>query len=115
MNDNAKAWVAALRSGEYEQTFGVLGNGSAHCCLGVACELAVKAGLITSELDETGGCMIYKGRSGSLPQEVRSMFGIKGEMGSYAGSTLARQNDSGKTFAEIADIIESEPEGLFVK
>lgn len=30
-----KAWVAALRSGQYEQTQGVLCDGKGYCCLGV--------------------------------------------------------------------------------
>jgi hypothetical protein len=34
-------WLAALRSGEYEQTTGILRNTTpAYCCLGVLCEVA---------------------------------------------------------------------------
>ena len=39
LNDNAKKWVAALRSGKYEQAKGWLREGDKFCCLGVACDL----------------------------------------------------------------------------
>ena len=39
-------WVAALRSGEYKQGTGVLrSEANEFCCLGVLCDLAVKAGV----------------------------------------------------------------------
>jgi hypothetical protein len=47
-----KMWVAALRSGKYEQADGTLhevdrddGEKHRYCCLGVACEVAREAGL----------------------------------------------------------------------
>ena len=46
MNSEIKAtWVAALRSGEYEQGSSRLRNGNHFCCLGVLCDIAVKAGI----------------------------------------------------------------------
>jgi hypothetical protein len=48
--DIARTWADALESGEYDQTKRVLcrvdkdGNRS-YCCLGVLCELAIKAGV----------------------------------------------------------------------
>ncbi len=37
-------------------------------------------------------------------------------MNPYAGNnSLSAENDKGKSFLEIAEIIESEPEGLFVQ
>ena len=58
-----RALVAALRSGDYAQTVGVLhrpdlpsrvvGLGG-HCCLGVACEVAIKGGApVLQYVDET--------------------------------------------------------------
>jgi hypothetical protein len=35
--DFKEKWVAALRSGEYQQAHGTLFNGTGYCCLGVAC------------------------------------------------------------------------------
>ena len=39
MNDNAKKWVKALRSGDYKQGHGRLRTDDTFCCLGVACDL----------------------------------------------------------------------------
>lgn len=40
INDEAMdAWITALRSGDFKQTFGMLGNERGHCCLGVYCEI----------------------------------------------------------------------------
>src|SRR5689334_11788613 len=62
MNKEVKdQWVAALRSGEYEQGKGTLQEDGKFCCLGVLCELAVKAGVTTSEPREGGSTVIYGG------------------------------------------------------
>lgn len=46
MNSAIKAqWLAALRSGEYEQGQHKLRDGNAMCCLGVLCDIAAKAGI----------------------------------------------------------------------
>lgn len=43
MNPEVKAkWLAALRSGEYEQTEGRLHDKVGYCCLGVLCDLYTK-------------------------------------------------------------------------
>jgi hypothetical protein len=59
-------WTAALRSGEYQQAKGFLnvktplpGGKAGLCCLGVLCEVAVKAGVIEAReitwgIDEDG-------------------------------------------------------------
>lgn len=55
--DVKNQWLAALRSGEYEQGKGVLrrvgtsGN-KEYCCLGVLCELAVRSGVGQWEDDD---------------------------------------------------------------
>jgi hypothetical protein len=38
-------WLAALRSGEYQQGKGQLNCDNTYCCLGVACDIAVKEGM----------------------------------------------------------------------
>jgi len=38
-------WVAALRSGEYQQGRNFLRTDEGFCCLGVLCDLAAKAGI----------------------------------------------------------------------
>lgn len=112
MNDNAKRFVAALRSGTYQQARGSLRrshpNGYAYCCLGVAC---MEYGKATGALVSLSGI--------TLTPEVRDWLGFTTEGGHYyhengVDASLVEDNDArNKTFAEIADIIESEPKGLF--
>ena len=49
MTDNQQAWLAALRSGSFAQCQGkltrIVGGQLSHCCLGVACELALASGV----------------------------------------------------------------------
>ncbi len=122
MNDNAKKWVDALRSGKYKQTTQRLGleqrdGTKRYCCLGVACEIYA---------DENPDSLVrWKGKelysreynSGSLSPEIVKWLGLDDDCGRYTndrnGYSLSRRNDHGASFEEIADIIESEPEGLF--
>jgi hypothetical protein len=39
--DELKTWIAALSSGNYQQTKGNLQTERAHCCLGVACKVLI--------------------------------------------------------------------------
>jgi hypothetical protein len=128
LNENAKAWVAALRSGEYAQTEGVLtrirpGGGMSHCCLGVACELAKEAGLEMLVFDGESEVFeqnrSYNDQKSVLPLIVEEWLGLSDESGSAdrlmeGYTSLAELNDTGAfSFEDIADIIESEPVGLF--
>lgn len=59
MNPDVKtAWVAALRSGDYEQGQELLHqvDGARHlyCCLGVLCDLAYRAGVVERYEERTG-------------------------------------------------------------
>lgn len=103
-------WLAALRSGEFKQAQGSLvrglrdGQGNptgqlGYCCLGVLC---VAMGW---ELrDEIGGA--FTGISSGPPQLIGPYndSGLTDDNRAY----LAQLNDSGRTFAEIADVIERE-------
>ncbi len=122
MNQNAKAWVAALRSKQYQQGDGqlceVMPDGSEkHDCLGVACELAVDAGICRKvaggyRSHEDGFYRLY------LPPVVRKWLELRSQSGMFFRQgvpySLAKMNDCGCSFEEIADLIESEPEGLFL-
>lgn len=47
MNQEVKQkWIAALRSGEYDQAYSQLKLKDAYCCLGVLCELAIEDEII---------------------------------------------------------------------
>jgi len=124
MNQEIKAqWLTALRSGDYEQGYGHLNvkslGGVPHfCCLGVLCDLAVKAGVVESY--EEGAWTLYgeSGEGGGLPPEVQKWAGLKvdgqlpvaapamtHEMGET--SSLVYFNDAENyTFTQIADLIE---------
>lgn len=121
MNSKVKAqWLAALRSGEYEQGGGALRQGNSFCCLGVLCDLAAKQGVgnwIPSP-DVHGFLTPGDGRaSGALPPAVVQWAGLRSNVahipggvryaiGTRESSTLVLLNDNGYTFAQIADIIE---------
>lgn len=113
MNDNAKKWVAALRSGEYQQGRGSLRTpADRFCCLGVACDLYGHEHHIAWKGER------FQHEEFHLPFDVQDWLGLNTVKGSYiAGNhqatNLANRNDNGANFQKIADIIESEPEGLF--
>ena len=124
LNKNARAWVKALRSGKYKQTKEALtrinpdtGEIVGNCCLGVACELAVKAGV---QLDPypSGDTLYYGTENTVLPPAVQKWLGVEdGEGGlKYGGkdTSLAVLNDGGKSFKQIARIIEQKAAELFV-
>lgn len=110
-----KKWIKRLRSGQDKQTTGFLHDkDGAFCCLGVACDIAVKDGLFkgrigTSEPGNiTYGAHYYNDKV--LPRTMVNLLGLKDESGLLyytAGyDSLANANDSGATFLEIADLIE---------
>lgn len=108
MNANAKAWVKDLRTTKDKQGFKTLKDADGNTCsLGRACELAIKAGVIKS----------YEPTDFRVPHAVRQWLGLVDSKGSCLNaSSIAYLNDCQKlSFAEIADWIESEPAGLFMK
>lgn len=137
MNKDIKAqWVAALRSGEYEQGNSVLRTpDDKFCCLGVLCDLAAKAGVIdepTFAKDYDDGYRYgthvdavseveYPGDTSYLPETVRKWADVDmNPRVDYEGRTesLASLNDGTESFdgtmdlrrhsfAEIADLIEA--------
>ena len=117
MNDLAKAWLDELRSGKYEQGTMELRSGNAYCCLGVACELyRLSYGKGKWKENDSGSFLFSIGgerTGGLLPVRVKDALGLTDINGHFDGGNLARINDRGATFEEIADIIESEPPGLF--
>lgn len=123
-----KKWVEALRSGEYKQTTGKLHRVTLNenlpeeppgmCCLGVLCDLAAKAGVVTRVVD--GMLMRYDGETHVLPPVVRDWAGlgfdnpyVKYEVYFEDGPAAAYDpvsvlNDDHRLgFSEIADAIEA--------
>lgn len=121
LNEFAKEWVAALRSGNYMQGKGYLNKQGNFCCLGVACEIAVKHNVIPSPIKLGEGLYRYGNEtfigSSSLPNVVRDWLGLNGSLGDFEGAhghaDLAAWNDAGISFGRIAELIESEPLRLF--
>ena len=124
MNDNAKKWVAALHSGQFKQTKSCLSSEGRYCCLGVACEVYIADGHVLEKSKEEGLCK-YGGERYVLPPIVQHWLRLRNDNGSTNAALvrsdggfsygLSSANDRGATFTEIADFIESEPDGLFVK
>jgi hypothetical protein len=117
MNPAVKAaWVAALRSGEYEQTTEALKDRRGHCCLGVLCDLYAKEAGIEKWSAETlsgnaDGDFALKFDGGLPSIEVLIWAGydwLKGVRIKGVRYPLYEHNDGGRTFAEIADAIEAQ-------
>lgn len=118
--DIKKKWVEALRSGQYEQGTGALviedqtGTGveRRYCCLGVLCEVV---GMVPMRLP-TDDRLSYDGEVGELPSTVVAFTGLTEpdpKLNKYIRPTLdnevrslARFNDDGLTFPQIADVID---------
>lgn len=113
MNPDIKAqWTAALRSGEYKQGQGGLRNpqDDTFCCLGVLCDLAVKAEV---DVEVEGGVnwVGYDGFSGLLPNSVQEWAGLDTCDPELAWSfgywdEASTLNDSGVPFTQIADLVD---------
>lgn len=127
----AGMWVRALRSGNYKQGFDQLkvcneDGSAAHCCLGVLCELYNKSMKrqgkrrlsrsfmeveFTSRQIET-----FDGEDQVLPKKVLNWAGMDDDSGMFytrdGSKSLARMNDEGRTFRQIAQVIEKNVERL---
>lgn len=117
-----KLWTAALRSGEYQQIKRQLRSPNGFCCLGVACDVAVKNGLsvrIEEELTLSVPMYRYDGSSAVLPYSVVRWYGLSDVEGGFwepndKRSCLYRKNDTDELpFGEIAALIDSKPRNLF--
>jgi hypothetical protein len=97
-----KKWLKALRSGKYTQGTEALRSvskecGTTYCCLGVACHVAGASGIKNKELIENCNGTRIKSIN-KVPVILRGDLGIP--------IVLANLNDKGKTFEQLADLIE---------
>ncbi len=121
-------WLNALRSGNYRQASGALRGtcGDRYCCLGVlldvegACEWwETSDGYYarfpdgrTSEQMPTNDFLKDVGLTVAAPTELNELVpsnpvtGGKDGCGQPAATALAKMNDRGMTFEQIADVIE---------
>jgi hypothetical protein len=109
--ENIRAWVQALRSGDFTQGRNRLRTEDKFCCLGVACELHRKLRPGGAWLENGHGVLTYLGGDSIMPSQVVAWLGL--EKGNdnpimQGKQSLAEYNDQGATFPEIADLIERE-------
>lgn len=103
-----KLWVDALKSGEYEQTVGILKDEDGYCCLGVLCDIHSKvtgSGYWDELVYVVNGSRVIH----TLPFEVAGWAELPGSNPDIPGTeddTLASLNDNGSSFGDIATIIE---------
>lgn len=102
------AWIAALRSGEYKQGKGFLkkkvGETYEFCCMGVLATIIDPTNLRSTELCTNIYNYYYSTKHPHMYSPYISLILIPGEEKDLEG-VLARMNDDGKTFPEIADWI----------
>jgi hypothetical protein len=120
----AEKWVAALRSGEYTQAREQLRKNNNnndqlnYCCLGVLCDLAVKEDVTKwkdTEKDNYRPDNFLRNTDVVPNSSVQIWAEMKNVNGTYEPEkpNLWQLNDDhGKTFLEIADIIEQNYEAL---
>lgn len=116
MNPEIKQrWVAALRSGEYEQGKGFLNSDGKFCCLGVLCDLHSQDHNIPWTANDNNSVMTYFDNTGLPPEQVVDWAQYdhrqNGWQISHAGvkTFLYMLNDeTSLSFSSIADIIEKQ-------
>ena len=122
------AWVAALRSGEFEQTKHVLQDHYGHCCLGVCA--SIFADTLDIEVNKVlfregeGFEVYYDFQAQVLPKKVADHVGLNSVEGVFSeirmegaqmGDTLTSLNDAGMSFDQIADVLEEHEDLLFTE
>lgn len=134
LNENAQLWVADLRANKDLQ-----GRRRLHiisptgeerfCCLGRACIVymqvtGIELETMHNEEPGFGTVVYYENEAALLPTKVKEWLGLKNAAGIFndddsaipvTARALTTQNDRGRSFEDIATLIESEPRGLFVE
>lgn len=110
-----RKWIEALRSGDYKQGINSLridrDNKVTYCCLGVLCDLYAQE---NRKRWKSGADIFYPTlmkEASVLPTKVMEWAGIVGHTGEFTYKNghhedLASLNDRGKSFKQIARVIE---------
>jgi hypothetical protein len=113
MNQKIKQeWCEELISGRYTQGCGNLCRDDKYCCLGVLCEIAIKHGVKISKWRRYTGVnnsYCYNNEHHYLPKIVSDWAGLDSrdpELLFLSSPSLARMNDRGYSFNDIANAIE---------
>lgn len=114
--EHVQLLVDALRSGEYPQFRGALHKiNDGFCCLGVACEVAIKHGLVVTkgQLDGSSDYITYDNDSACLPRSVVEWYGFEvanpwliTDDFAFPMAAAVVNDSMNKTFNEIADLFE---------
>jgi hypothetical protein len=100
-----KKWIAALDSGQYSQSGGVLHNHLGYCCLGVGCRVLIPDELLRFTSGSTR--FIAGALPDSQPNAPEWLNGINDDFRDKTGRTLSPLNDSGGfSFSELATLLE---------
>src|SRR6267378_4900821 len=102
----AMKWIKILRNGEFKQIKGALENESGNCCLGVLCNMALIEGICDFTRINVETINAFDNAWVTLPCSVMKWAEIKTTDASFNFESLADINDQGKSFSQIADIIE---------
>ena len=122
IKERRKLLVDALRSGDYIQGRDQLRTEKGYCCLGVACDVYRQSQDQNSAWKQRNCGYSFLGAMNSLPEKVMEWFGFETDIGDYGTidengphvNSLTELNDFDKmSFIDIANVIESEPEGMF--
>lgn len=99
-------WIAALRSGDYQQTQNTIRHDDGYCCLGVLCDVVDQDGWVKDRQPDAPGYYHHTCSSaeyGGLTDQARGDLGLTGAQ----QRKLIEMNDNDRsTFTEIADHIE---------
>lgn len=120
MNQEVKAkWVAALRSGKYEQTYTLLHDGGGcYCCLGVLCDIS-GLGQWVERPDGAPEYVVGAFSADDIPPHAvldwagfeagpKTILRIPSVSIDDVDNQLHDHNDAGRSFAAIADAIEAQ-------
>lgn len=113
-----RKWIDALRSGLYEQGRLRLKGSGGYCCLGVACDVLTKEGLLVECPLGFKDPKTNLQHIASLPETAQfelSLYSKSGDTKDFqTEKSLSNLNDN-KThsFADIADLLETYPELYF--
>lgn len=111
----ADKWITALLSGEFEQGQRLLHSGNKFCCLGVLCKLYADATGIQGVRLPNYDITRYHELTEVLPIQVMNWAGMHsavGVLGEDRVKSLAGMNDTGSTFAQIAEVIKQHTKEL---
>lgn len=119
INEHARRWLDALRSGDYKQGKGRLcvvlpDEEPCFCTLGVAADLFVPK----EHQHDNHGVRYFEGGSAGLSREVADKIGLQSILGAAAGHQLPaifELNDTDHwSFTQIADHLEHHSSAYFV-